>query len=59
MNLYLDDDTADRRLVTLLINAGHVVVVPANVHLSGASDARHFIHAMQLQNQVYILNHWR
>jgi hypothetical protein len=65
MHLYLDDDTADRRLVTLLINAGHVVVIPANVYLSGVSDARHFIHAMQhslrvpLQNQVYILNHWR
>jgi hypothetical protein len=27
MNFYLDDDTADRRLVALLSNAGHVVVV--------------------------------
>jgi hypothetical protein len=47
MNLYLDDDTADRRLVTLLSNAGHVVVVPAEVQLSGTPDARHFIHAMR------------
>jgi hypothetical protein len=47
MNLYLDDDTADRRLVTLLSNARHVVVVPAEVHLSGAPEARHFIHAMR------------
>jgi predicted nuclease of predicted toxin-antitoxin system len=47
MNLYLDDDTADRRLAALLSHAGHRVVMPASVHLSGASDARHFIHAMQ------------
>jgi len=47
MNLYLDDDTADRRLVALLSNAGHVVVVPVEVHLSGAPDTRHFIHAMR------------
>jgi len=47
MNLYLDDDTADRRLVALLSNAGHVVVVPVEVHLSGAPDTHHFIHAMR------------
>ena len=47
MNLYLDDDTADRRLVALLSHAGHRVVMPTSVHLSGAPDARHFIHAMQ------------
>jgi hypothetical protein len=47
MNLYLDDDTAERRLVALLSNAGHVVVVPAGVQLSGVSDARHLIYAMQ------------
>ena len=33
MNLYLDDDTAERRLVALLTNASHMVVVPASVHL--------------------------
>lgn len=47
MNLYLDDDTADRRLVALLFNAGHVVVVPASAHLAGALDARHFMHAIR------------
>lgn len=41
MNLYLDDDTADRRLVLRLFNAGHVVVVPGDVNLSGAPDTRH------------------
>jgi predicted nuclease of predicted toxin-antitoxin system len=57
MNFYLDDDTADRRLVTLLSNAGHVVVVPANVHLSGASDARHFIYAIQHSLLLMTKNH--
>ena len=57
MNLYLDDDTAERRLVALLTNAGHVVVVPAGVHLSGASDARHFIHAMQQSLVLVTRNH--
>jgi len=56
MNLYLDDDTADWRLVALLTNAGHRVVVPASVYLAGAPDARHFIHAMQ-QSLVLVTRH--
>lgn len=47
MKLYLDDDSVDRRLVAMLRSAGHSVVLPASVDLSGASDARHFIHAIQ------------
>jgi hypothetical protein len=57
MNLHLDDDTADRRLVALLRNAGYMVVVPANVQLSGASDARHFMHAMQHALLLMTKNH--
>lgn len=57
MNLYLDDDTAERRLVMLLTNAGHVVIVPMRVHLSGASDARHFIYAMQQSPVLVTRNH--
>ena len=57
MNLYLDDDTAERRLVALLSNAGHVVVVPAGVQLSGAPDARHFIYAMQHSLVLVTRNH--
>jgi hypothetical protein len=43
MNLYLDDDTAERRLVTLFTQAGHGVVRPIDVQLVGASDAQHFL----------------
>ena len=57
MNLYLDDDTADRRLVTLLTNARHVVVVPTDVHLSGVADARHFMHAMRQSLVLVTRNH--
>ena len=57
MNVYLDDDTADRRLVLHLLNAGHAVVVPAAVHLSGAPDARHFIHAMRQSLVLMTRNH--
>jgi predicted nuclease of predicted toxin-antitoxin system len=57
MNLYLDDDTADRQLVLRLSNAGHVVVVPAQGHLSGAPDTRHFIHAMRQSLVLMTRNH--
>ena len=38
MNLYLDDDTVDRRLLALLRKAGHTVFVPEDVNLSGSRD---------------------
>ena len=47
MKLYLDDDTVDRRLVKLLMNAGHDVIVPADIGLAGASDARHLARAVE------------
>jgi hypothetical protein len=57
MNLYLDDDTADRRLVTLLIhNDPNRDMTPRQIvaAISHLESAR-----VPLQNQVYILNHWR
>ena len=57
MNFYLDDDAADRRLVALLSNAGHVVVVPADAGLSGAPDAQHFIHAIRQSLVLVTRNH--
>lgn len=47
MKLYLDDDTADRRLVQQLERDGHAVWVPNQVGLSGVSDARHVIHCCE------------
>lgn len=57
MNLYLDEDTADRRLVARLSNAGHRVVTPTDVQLSGASDARHLIYTIQHSLVLITRNH--
>lgn len=57
MNLYLDDDTADRRLVLRLSDAGHVVVVPGEVNLSGAPDTRHLIYAIRQSLVLMTRNH--
>jgi predicted nuclease of predicted toxin-antitoxin system len=57
MNLYLDDDTAERRLVTLFTQAGHGVVRPVDVQLVGASDAQHFLHAIRHALVLVTRNH--
>jgi predicted nuclease of predicted toxin-antitoxin system len=57
MKLYLDDDTVDRRLVAMLRNAGHSVITPSSVNLSGAPDARHFICAIQQALALLTRNH--
>ncbi len=57
MNLYLDEDTANRRLVTLLSNAGHSTAVPTDARLSGASDARHLIYTIQRSLVLMTRNH--
>jgi predicted nuclease of predicted toxin-antitoxin system len=41
MNLYLDDNCAKISLANLLRRAGHIVTLPADVNLSGDTDARH------------------
>jgi predicted nuclease of predicted toxin-antitoxin system len=57
MNLYLDDDTADRRLVALLMNAGHRVTVPRDVDLGGSADPRHLLYAIEEQLVLVTRNH--
>ena len=57
MNLYLDEDTASRRLVTFLSNAGHSIVVPTEAQLSGAPDARHLIYTIQHSLVLMTRNH--
>jgi predicted nuclease of predicted toxin-antitoxin system len=52
MNLYLDDNSADPVLVAILRRAGHTVAVPADVGLSGASDARHLDSAVRADRVV-------
>jgi hypothetical protein len=57
MNLYLDDDMAKGSLVAPLRRAGHLVVVPADVTLSGAWDPRHLLHAVQYSLVLVSKNH--
>src|SRR5438128_2261958 len=47
MNLYLDDNSCKGLLAALLRKAGHTVVVPGDVGCAGASDPRHFLHAVR------------
>jgi predicted nuclease of predicted toxin-antitoxin system len=47
MKIYLDDNKADAALARSLRKAGHLVVRPAEVGLTGVSDPRHFQHAIQ------------
>jgi predicted nuclease of predicted toxin-antitoxin system len=47
MNIYLDDNLTDRTLTALLIRAGHTVVRPADVVLTGAKDMQHLNHAVR------------
>jgi len=53
MNLYLDDDIAKVALAARLRRAGHQVVLPTDAGISGASDPRHLLFAVQ-QNLVLI-----
>jgi hypothetical protein len=47
MRLYLDDDIASGLLIQLLRNAGHDVLVPADLGIAGAEDPVHLRHAVR------------
>lgn len=55
LNLYLDDCAFSYTLRRLLLEAGHIVQIPAAVTppLTGASDESHFVYA-QATNQVIL-----
>ena len=57
MLLYLDDDSIHRVVVALLRKAGHDVVLPADVGLSGADDAVHLTHAVRVGRPLLSYNH--
>jgi predicted nuclease of predicted toxin-antitoxin system len=53
MNIYLDDDSTDRRLVARLRKMGHGVTVPTEVGRAGASDPKHLEYA--IHNKLILL----
>jgi hypothetical protein len=55
MKRYLDDDSAQNLLVQLLRQAGHDVLIPADVGLAGQTDPIHLLHAMR--EQRVLLSH--
>src|SRR5438094_9922402 len=57
MNLYLDDDSADRLLIRLLEMDTHDVQFPAQVGLSGEFDVTHFMHAIRTGRVLLTHNH--
>jgi hypothetical protein len=57
MKLYFDDDSAKKYLIARLRKAGHTVIQPADVSLSGASDPRHLLHAIQHDLLLMTRNH--
>src|SRR5688572_15808971 len=57
MKLYLDDDSAKPALATRLRTAGHQVVQPSNVGISGVSDPRHLLYAVQNDLVLLTRNH--
>jgi predicted nuclease of predicted toxin-antitoxin system len=57
MKVYLDDDSADALLVTLLRQAGHDVQVPADVGMTGEYDSVHLIQAVRDGRVLLTHNH--
>jgi hypothetical protein len=57
MRLYLDDDSAWPILARLLRNAGHDVVLPGDVGMSGQDDAVHLAWAVEKDRVLLSHNH--
>lgn len=56
MNLYLDDDSIHGLLVTLLRKAGHDVLIPADIGMSGKRDPEHLMAAIGRQRVLLTKN---
>jgi predicted nuclease of predicted toxin-antitoxin system len=58
MRLYLDDDSVSGRLVSFLQQAGHDVMIPADVNLSGQDDVVHLTRAVE-EHRVMLSKNYR
>ena len=47
MNLYLDDNLAEKHLANFLAKDGHSVIQPVDVSMNGKSDPKHFVYSIQ------------
>jgi predicted nuclease of predicted toxin-antitoxin system len=57
MNLYLDDNITEDKLVALLRKDGHAVVLPVDVGRSKVSDPRHMTYAIENGHVLLTRNH--
>lgn len=57
MKLYLDDDSARSLLVRFLTQAGHDVLAPADIGMSGAEDPVHLTCAIRESRVLLTGNH--
>lgn len=57
MNLYLDDDSIAVKLTRILRNAGHDLLLPADLGLSGVDDSVHLAHAVRHGRIMFSMNH--
>jgi predicted nuclease of predicted toxin-antitoxin system len=58
MRLYLDDDSVQGLLAKLLRKAGHEVVLPAEIDMSGKSDPKHLAKAIS-DNRVCLTKNYK
>jgi predicted nuclease of predicted toxin-antitoxin system len=57
MRVYLDDDSVSGLLIRLLRQAGHDVLIPADVNKTGDNDSVHFTVAIQTDRVILTQNH--
>jgi hypothetical protein len=58
VKLYLDDDTCAALLVALFRKAGHDVVIPADIGMSGSHDAEHLLRSLR-DGRVFMSYNYR
>jgi len=57
VKLYLDDDTCAALLVRLLRKAGHDVMIPADIRMSGRHDAEHLLRCVR-EGRVFLTKNY-
>jgi hypothetical protein len=58
VKLYLDDDTCAALLVAVLRKAGHDVLIPSDIGMSGRHDAEHLLRCVQ-NGRVFLTRNYR
>jgi Domain of unknown function (DUF5615) len=58
VKLYVDDDTCGALLVALLRKAGHDVLIPKDIGMSGRHDAEHLLRCVR-EGRVFLTRNYR